>query len=196
MTIEQLDTLFNNIAVSHKQLNDYAFGELWQVEEKMNKNAKYPMLFVVPVSSMTGDQVKERTFHFLILDMVNKDDTNQIPVWSDTEQILDDIIKIVRRESDDYELVGEPILFPFKEEHSDWASGYRAELVIRTQFNNNYCDVPALSFVSPEAPPFATIKDQNGNVIATLKNRDVYTVIVASGILDDLSATVSIIDNI
>lgn len=196
MTINQIKTLFSNVASAHYMLNDFEFGELWEIEEKMNKNAKYPMLFVSPISSITGEQVKERTFQVLVMDLVKKDGTETVDAWSDTEQILDDVIKIVRRESDSYELVGEPTLFPFKEEYSDWCTGYRAELVIRTDFNSNYCDIPSDSFVSPESvDQVVTIKDQNGNVLATLKGGQSYEVTVFSALKDTLTANVTTITN-
>lgn len=196
MTINNIKDLFSNIASAHYMLNDFEFGELWEIEEKMNKNAKYPMLFVSPISSVTGEQVKERTFQVLVMDLVKKDGTETVDAWSDTEQILDDVIKIVRRESDSYELVGEPTLFPFKEEYSDWCTGYRAELVIRTDFNSNYCDIPSDSFVSPEVSAnVVTIKDQDGNVLATLTGGQSYEVTVFSALKDTLTANVTTITN-
>lgn len=196
MTINQVKDLFENIATAHLQIKDFAYGELWEIEEKMNKEAKYPMLYVAPVQSVAGDQVMDRTFHVMVFDMLSKDKSNVIDAWSDTEQILYDVVKIFKNESSNYEVVGESTLIPFKEDNSDWAIGYRAELVIRTDANSNYCDVPSNTFVSPNTPAFAQVKDQNGNVLANLYSGDTYTVIVASGILDDLNATVTVIDNL
>ena len=188
MTINQLKTLFQNIATAHKQINDFAYGELWEIEEKMNKEAKYPMLYVSPIQSTTQEQVKERSFHFMIFDMISKDKEDVVEVWSDTEQILDDIIKIFKNESENYELVGDPTLLPFKEDNADWATGYRTELTIRTDFNSNYCDIPSNTFVSPSNPAFAYILDQDGNVVQTLYKGETYSVIIASGI-DEGGAT-------
>ena len=196
MTMNQVKDLFNNIASAHLQIQDFQFGEVWEIEEKMNKEAKYPMLFVAPIQSTTLEQVKERTFQVFVFDMLNKNKSNVVDAWSDTEQILDDVIKIFRHESSAYEVVGDSTLFPFKEDNSDWAIGYRSELVIRTDFNSNYCDIPSTTFVSPNTPAFAQVKDQSGNVIATLYSGDVYNVIVASGILDTINATTTIIDNV
>jgi hypothetical protein len=197
MTLEQLDTLFGSIATAHYQIQDYTgLCEIDMIEEKMNVNngIKYPCLCVVPIQSETGEQVKDRRFHVMIFDVPSKDKSNLVHVWSDTEQILDDVIKTFRRESREYELTEQPILLPFEEQHSDWVAGYRTEVVIRTDFNSNYCDIPSTTFVSPEQKPFALIKDQNGNIIATLHNREIYNVIVASGILDDGESTTQIID--
>jgi hypothetical protein len=196
MTINQIKTLFENIANAHKQIQDFEFGEVWEIEEKMNKEAKYPMLYVAPIQTLDNEQVFERSFHVFVFDMLSKDKSNVVDAWSDTEQILYDVIKIFKNESANYEVVGQSTLLPFKEDNSDWAIGYRTELVIRTDANSNYCDIPSDTFVSPNTPAFAQVKDQNGNVLATLYSGDTYSVIVASGILDDLNATVTVIDNI
>jgi hypothetical protein len=201
MTINQQIQLFSNIADAHKQIKDFGFGEPWQIEEAMNKKkgVKYPMMWVAPISSTTFEQVEERTYMFMIFDLVSKtkeaDKNNRNEVWSDAEDILKDIIKIFKYESDDYELVNDPILFPFQEEMTDWVTGYRAELTIRTQFSKNYCDVPAYPFISPEylALTTVTIKDQFGNVLATLKGGQSYEVTVFDTIQDTITLNVTTI---
>lgn len=202
LTVNNLNTLFNNIATAHKQINAYGFGEVWEIEEAMNKDINYPFLWVVPLSSVTGEQIQTRTFRFLLFDRVSKQNTNNnycIEVWNDTELILNDIIKILREESDSYNVVGEPLLEPFKEEFSDWVTGWRADISIETDFNSNYCDVPASPFVSPETitPTTVSIIDQNGNLLALVNTGGNYVVTVFSGINDTLTANVTtILDNI
>ena len=202
ITINNYKTLFENIVSAHYQLNSFGFGEAWEIEEALNKDVIYPMLFVVPIDSTTLEQTQTRTFRLLCFDMVKKDDVDNnqsTEVLSDTEQILNDVIKILRDETDSYDLIGDPILNPFKEEFSDWATGWRTDVVIQSELNSNYCDVPASSFVSPEAATGTTvaIKDQNGNTIATINGGGQYVVTVFSGINDTLTANVTtIIDDI
>lgn len=197
MTLNQLKELFSNIATAHKQINDFGYGMPWEVEAYMEKQGgvKYPLLWVVPISSTTFEQVKERTFLFMVIEPPIKDKNNRDEVWSDSEQILDDIIKIFKYESDNYELVGDPLLFPIDEDHTDWLSGYRAEITLRTNFSKNYCDIPAYPFISPEylALTTVTIKDQNGNVLATLKGGQSYEVTVFDTIKDTITLNVTTI---
>ena len=195
MTLNQVDALFQNIATAHYRLNDYFFGLPTALAEKIDSNAKYPILCVVPMQSVMGEQVKDRTFQVMVFDIPSKDKTDTTEVLSDTEQDLEDVLKILKNESQLYELVGEPTMIPEDEVNVDWITGHRAEIVLRTAANNNYCDIPSSTFVSPNTPPFAVVKDQDGNTIATLYAGDTYDVIVASGILDTLNATVTIIDN-
>ena len=201
ITINNYKTLFENIAIAHKQINTNGFGEMWEIEELTNKDITYPCLFVVPIDSTTMEQTQRRTFRLLAFDMVKKGDVDNsqgTEVWSDTEQILNDIIKILRKESDSYDLIGDPLLQPFKEEFSDWATGWRTDVVIESELNSNYCDVPANGFSSPGiGTSSVVIKDQNGNTIATVNGGGSYIVTVLSGINDTLTANVTtIIDNI
>jgi hypothetical protein len=112
----------------------------------------------------------------MVLNLVKKDLTNRDEVWSDTEQIIDDVIKIFRNESDSYELIGDPVLLPVTEEHSDWVTGWQTDLVIQTEFNSNYCDIPADGFHSPVlVPGYGVIKNiETGEVIKTVKKGEVY----------------------
>lgn len=201
-TINNFKELFSNIATAHKQINTFGFGELWEIEEAMNKDVTYPMLWVQPINSTTGLQTQTRTFRFLVFDLVSKQDVDNnytIEVWSDTELILNDIIKILREESDSYNIVGEPLLEPFKEEFSDWVTGWRSDLVIETDLNSNYCDVPADSFISPETSTGTTVRiiDQDGNVLATINQGGNYVVTVLTTLNDTITANVTtVLDDI
>jgi hypothetical protein len=146
MTYNQIITLLNNIAVAHKQLKSFATGELWEVEGNIKPGIIYPMLFAVPVTSITTTNSKLRTFTLLVFGQVKKGKSDEQEILSDCESILDDIIKILLNESNDYDLIGDPVLNPFKEDLGDWCAGWRADIQIETHFNNNYCDIPKLAF--------------------------------------------------
>ena len=149
ITYNNIITLFNNIAVAHKQLKDFGTGESWEVEGHIKPGIIYPLLWVIPISSQTTSNTQERTFTLLVMGQVKKDKSDEQEILSDCELILNDVIKIFRNESDNYDLIGEPILFPFKEDFGDWITGWRADVQIQTDLNNNYCDIPKLSFQSP-----------------------------------------------
>ena len=101
------------------------------------------MLWAIPVDSTTAEQTKTRTFTLLVFRKVDKAKKYETDILSNCEQILDDIIKILRNESNDYEVTNEPVLVPFKEEFGDWCAGWRADVSILSDFNNNYCDIPS-----------------------------------------------------
>lgn len=142
MTFNQMITLFSDISVAHKQLKSFDWGELWEVEGKIKPGIIYPMLYVNPVSSTMGEQTVNRTFTIMVFAQVMKDKSNEQDILSDTELILQDVVKILRNESDDYEVVADPQMFPFKEDLGDWVAGWRVDVEILTNGRSNYCDVP------------------------------------------------------
>lgn len=131
----------------------------------------------------------------LVLDLVKKDESNRDEVWSDTEQIADDVIKILNNESDQYSLVNEPQLDPVTEFHSDWVTGWQCEILLETEFNSSYCDIPAEDLNTPFIiPGFAQIKNiETGEVIRTLQKGETYYIQILDTIeqsLDSVSPTI------
>jgi hypothetical protein len=177
MTINNIKALFQNIADAHYQVQDYGFGRLFEINNELKPGIIYPCLWVVPVSSVTTEQTQQRTFNILALARLDKDKNNRDESWSDCEQILNDVIKILRNESDDYTLIGDPVLEPFDEAHGDWLVGWGSQVVIETEFNNNYCDVPSSDITSPNSPSgYGIIKNQLDAIIKTLNRSEVYYV--------------------
>lgn len=150
MTFNNLKQLFNNIADAHYQIKDFGFGDLWEIEGT-NSNL-YPRLWVVPQDSNILGNVVQRSFKFIVMDLVDKGEEIENEVLSDTEQILVDIIKILKNESFKYNVINDPQLVPFTEQHGDDVSGWAADIIIETDYNNAYCDVPAFPFTSPFTP--------------------------------------------
>jgi hypothetical protein len=148
-TYNNIITLFDRIATAHNQIESFGTGELWEVDATIKPGFKYPLLWVAPISSITKDQVQERTFNVLVMAQVDKGKVYEQEVLSDCELILNDVIKVLKNENDYYELIGEPSLIPFKEDFGDWLTGWRSELVILSDMNGNACDVPIEVFISP-----------------------------------------------
>ena len=175
MTYNQIITLFENIATSHLQLKSFGHGESWEINS--NDVFKDYILWIIPIDSTTNENTKVRTFTAVVFKRVKKDKSDETFILSDCEQILDDIIKIFINNSNDYELINTPIQFPFKEEFGDWCAGWRADLQIQSDFDNNYCDIPSDTFVSPQSATNSSyVLDENGNIVVTLNPGQSYTI--------------------
>jgi hypothetical protein len=195
MTLNNVITLFQRISSAHFILKgNFGFGNIFEINGSIKPGLNYPLLWVVPLDSITTDQTKQRRFLLLVVSLVTEDQSNRDEVWSDCEQVMDDIFKILRNESDDYELVGDPEMFPVTEKHGDWVTGWQSEIILQTEFNSNYCDIPSDSFVSPvTVPGYGIIKDTDGNVVKTLKKGEVYTIQILDTIeqsLDTVTPTI------
>lgn len=175
MTVNNVVSLFENIASAHYNIHGFGFGNIFEINGEIKPGLTYPLLWVVPVDSTTTENTQQRRFLLLVVSLVKKDLSNRNEVWSDCEQTLNDVIKILKNESDDYNLIGDPVLTPVAEKHGDWLTGWQADIVLETDFNNNYCDIPSSNISSPVAVPgYGIIKDQHGNIVTTLRRGEVY----------------------
>lgn len=141
-TLNNIIQYFSDFATNHLQLNDFGFGNIFELNGEIKPGLNYNLLWVVPIDSLTTEQTKQRRFLILVLGLVKKDFSNRDEVWSDTEQILDDLIKKLRIEEEYFDLVGDPLLTPVSEKHGDWVTGWQSEIVIETEFNSQPCDIP------------------------------------------------------
>jgi hypothetical protein len=142
MTFNQIITLFSDWAGNHLQIKTFGNGEEWEKEGILKPGILYPMFYTIPTTSQTFENTKQRSFKVICFAQVKKDKTNEQEVLSDTEQIIDDFIKYLRYEDEDFNLIGEPVMTPFKEDFGDWCAGWETEIIIETVFNNNSCDGP------------------------------------------------------
>ena len=140
MTINNFKTLFNSIADNHFQIKSFGWGKVQDIEGV--DAAKYVRMWVVPGPSTILDNTIERTFTILIFDLVQKDQSNETEVLSDTEQILDDVVRIIKYDNDNYTITNQPTLNPFTERFGDDTTGYSAEITIETDHLESTCDIP------------------------------------------------------
>lgn len=176
MTVNQQIQLFQNIATAHHMIADFGFGDLFEINGNIKDGLKYNLLWVVPLESIITEQTVQRRYRVIVLGLVQKDQSNRNEVWSDTEKIASDVIKIFRNESDDYSLIGDPTLTPVQEQHGDWVAGYECVMTIETEFASNYCDIPMDGFLSPvTVDGYGVIKNvKTGEIVRTLKKGEVY----------------------
>lgn len=144
MTFNEVLKIFTDIADVHLQIKgNYGIGQEHEINGALETTRTYPMLWIIPIDSITREQTKERTFELLCFDLVHKDESNENEVLSDTEQILDDFIKKVQNDSDDYLIVGDPQMFPYTEKYQDDVSGWRTLITVETaHYIHQACDVP------------------------------------------------------
>lgn len=147
-TLNQLIQYFHDFAVGpngtsgHLQLNDFGFGNLFEINGEIKPGITYNLLWVIPVDSETTEQTKRRRFLFMCLGLVKEDLSNRDEVWSDTEQILDDLFKKILVEEEDIDLGGDPLMTPVSERFGDWVTGWQADVVIETKADSTPCNIP------------------------------------------------------
>ena len=142
MTYNQVIKIFEDWANNHLLVKTFGNGEEWEVNGTLKAGLLYPMFYAIPVSSQTFENTINRTFKIVCFGQVKKDKSNENEVISDTESIIHDFVKYLKYDSDDFELVGDPSMTPFKEDFGDFCAGWESEIIIQTNFANNQCDSP------------------------------------------------------
>ena len=163
---------FRLLADYHKQLNSFGFGALedlsyWTESRLKQDNPTYespfmPLLYVVPADAQqiivdNGSDYTEYTFNCIVMDILDRDLTNQVDVLSDTLQILDDIISQFRlsvRQSlgcfnSKYYLDEYVECFPFFEKYPDLCGGWNGVIKIKVANALDRCAAAFDSWLTP-----------------------------------------------
>lgn len=139
--------LLKRISDSHYQLKTFVFGDPTTIEGI--DRVQYPAMIAVPISSQINENTIVHTFRIAVADIVNKDESNKNEVWSDTQLILGDIVKVLRYEDFSYLLTNQPTLSPFYEKWGDEVSGWAADFIIEFDFDSSECNIPIEDFLTP-----------------------------------------------
>ena len=163
---------FRLLADHHKQLNSFGFGSLedlsYWTESRLKENNPtfespfFPLLYVVPSDAQqtidqNGSSYTTYEFNCIVMDILDRDLTNQVDVLSDTNQILDDIISQFRLSvtqslgcfNAKYYLDEAVECIPFMEKYSDLCGGWNGVLKIMVMTPLDRCAAAFNSFFTP-----------------------------------------------
>src|ERR1043165_4169677 len=127
MTLNQLIALFKSIGDAHYFIKTTEFGDFPRKVEANTSATDYPAFYQWITDTVNRDQTVERTFTLVVADLVYPGKENLNEVLSDTEQTLNDIVKILRQESDHYTLLGDPQMVDFKDRYGDAVAGWQVD---------------------------------------------------------------------
>lgn len=160
---------FRLLADYHKQLNSFGFGPYQDIsfwtegrlkEENTSFNSPvFPLMYVVPNNVEQKLNYMTYKFTIIVMDIIERDLTNQVDVLSDTLQIMDDIIGQFRLSVEQslgnfnelYYLQDPVNCMPFLEKFTDLCGGWSAQLSIDVMTPLNRCDAAFESFITPTA---------------------------------------------
>ena len=166
---------FRLLADHHKQINSFGFGALedlsfWTESRMKEDNPNYqapvfPLMYVVPANVEQRLTHMVYQFNVIILDIIERDLSNQTDVLSDTNQILDDVISQFRlsvRDSlgnfnKEYYLQTPVTCNPFIEKYTDLCGGWSGLLNVEVMIPLNRCDAAFDSFETPTPTPTSTV---------------------------------------
>ena len=180
LSYNQINELFNQVAIAHYQIKRFGSGELSEadINKFISDNQEYPVLWMTPVSVTTNSNVLLYSLNLLVFDLVNKDKDNEQEVLSDCLQIALDVVRILRYGNAEFNIVTEPNISPFAGRYSDWVAGWSLEIELEVDIQSNNCDIPyegldltqvLQSFVAEGEPGFQCIDLEGCELIINLQ---------------------------
>jgi hypothetical protein len=138
-TLNNLVAVFKDIADNHSQINDFFFGDVWDIQASTTTN--YPLFAVTLLSNKLGNNTITHSFRFYFMDLINADSSNETEVKSNAITIQNGIWHLLR---DYYDL--EPLftvnVVPFVEKFNDRVGGAYADVSIEVPSNFGWCNEP------------------------------------------------------
>tara|TARA_R110000796_G_scaffold171070_3_gene288044 strand:+ start:4591 stop:5940 length:1350 start_codon:yes stop_codon:yes gene_type:complete len=158
-TINQLISVFKDIATRHYQINGFGIGDSWEIGA--DKAYMHPVLWINPTtanmpSTDTGYKTFEIDFDVRVFDLVHKDESNENEVLSDTIDILKDIITEFKSHpyyvNSQLNITGDISFEAFTEEFDEEVSGWLCEISLMTPILTSFCGIPAADITGFEFP--------------------------------------------
>ena len=154
--------LLRQLQTYHEQLQSFGIGDITQlnydIEERLkidnteqNYAPYYPLMYVIPNVATTDGRETVYEFDILIMDIQNtKNFENQVDAWSDTLDILKDVIAQLKYSLDacycTWDLDYPISMTPFHEAFDDYVDGWTGKIRLRIPDAINRCDAPYAEF--------------------------------------------------
>lgn len=137
-----IDNLFSSIFQAHPQINGrYKMGPDLNLSEQL----EYPRIHIVPQSLVVNQNIVTHTLYMMCIDIAKQDDNEMVKeVWSDTQQILIDVVKFIRSYNGDpgwFDIANDPSMTPILEDYKDRFTGHG--MIVQLQVDlTGPCDIP------------------------------------------------------
>jgi hypothetical protein len=170
MTLNQVIQRLEKLAISHKQINHFFFGDL--VEWLANGDLKYPCCFV-EINNSTISKTDHQTKYNLsvwFLDLVNVDTAaraNEVDVMSDLTSICEDYTAMLNfvDYQDDWTINTDYALQYFREKFEDMTIATKVDITVGVDYTANRCQVPASGIIfEPASPDSPSLQIKDGIV--------------------------------
>lgn len=142
MSINNLDAnLFKPYFDAYPQINGRY--EMCSVLNLDAPNLTYPRVFIIPERSVPQNNVVVHTLTIICADKVELENNSQIKsTWSDTEQILTDLVKFIRNYNDWFDITNNPQISRFLDQYADRYTGSVMVMELQVDASVGLCDVP------------------------------------------------------
>lgn len=144
-TLNQIKNILETIATNHKQINSFGFGDIWEYDIK---KFTHPIMWRELKGASVDASVKRITinFSFWFMDLVNKDERNELDVLSDQLLIATDVISTLGlpEYDDDFIISEQSNMENFTEKEDTEVSGWKVDVSFQIPFLQDTCNIPTV----------------------------------------------------
>jgi len=142
MTLNQIIKTIQTKAESHKMVGKFAVGA--DFDFAVDEVKYYPIVWLVPngFTFNTDTRLVSYQFALMVMDRTFESSSNTIEVLSDTAGIIIDIVTLLKRSDEDFEIQVSATAEPFYDSRLDVISGHVIDFTIDTAYLESFCDIP------------------------------------------------------
>lgn len=148
MTLNQVIDRVRTLALSHKQINSFYFGDVPEFDA--NGEVNYPACFLEITPGRVDRVEKMQAFNFrlYLVDLVpesTESEQNETDVLSDMHSVCADLLSMLMysQYEDDWRIAETSTVTPVTESLNDLVAGVYADIEIGVDFLADRCQVPA-----------------------------------------------------
>jgi len=142
-TINQIKEELNEIAVQHRQINHFYFGNF--IDAISGDAVDYTLMNATLQQGSFGENYVEIPLSITVCDKYNEGNNRQIDeVHSDCLRILRDIYVIFKQQrfQEYLDITAEPQPTPFINKGHDITAGWSMDLILKIYDDENWCAIP------------------------------------------------------
>lgn len=148
MTLNQVIQRIRTLALSHRQVNNFYFGDVPEFDA--NGDIEYPAVFLEQLAGSVNRNERQQSFNFRIhiydRVLVSEDtEANETDVLSDTHSIGADLLSLFMSPAYEYDWMVEPIIpvTAVTETLNDMVAGVYMDVAFKVDFLADSCQVPS-----------------------------------------------------
>lgn len=161
ITFNQIIEVFRLIAEHHLQIKGFFVGKNWELNAAEELN--FPLLQIKPLTATIEKSASLKKFstatfsiYLRCLDRLDKGEANKSDIYSDTFQIIQDVVNLVSSHpyflENRIELTASVNCTPEEELTTEFAAGWSTVLYITIRNINSYCGLPVNNWNSVNFP--------------------------------------------
>ena len=143
ISYKQLIDYIENFSDNHLQLQRFGEGFRADINVISTEENNFPILYVEPLSHTMQDWVQRYRIRIYCLDLLQQDKSNRRDILSDCIQILNDLYKYIKNDSqNNFDVTNIPTSLPVQNISIEGVGGWSSEFEILVTLNDKNCDIP------------------------------------------------------